>query len=222
MPSWSSRDHHYPDGAAPDEETLVAVLGDLVDTVRGTGLRALLMGGIGSAALARPRTTDDIDLFVHVDDVDELLDHLDRHGFEVERTDPRWLYKAHRRGVLVDLVFRSSGDIYLDQQVLDHARMCSYKGIDIPAVSPEDLLVIKAVTASEHTAHHWYDALGLVALTELDWDYLLDRARQCAPRRVLSLLLYAESLDHVVPPWVLTELFEMLHPRAARATGTPG
>jgi predicted nucleotidyltransferase len=204
--------HHYPDGPAPDDATVVSVLADLVDALHGSGLRALLMGGIGSAAQARPRITDDIDLFVHVEDADDLIEHLGRNGFEVERTDPRWLYKARRHGVLVDVIFRSSGDIYLDQQVLDHARVGTYKGIDVPMVAAEDLLVIKAVTASEHTPHHWYDALGLIALAELDWSYLLERARRCGPRRVLSLLLYAESSDLAVPPAVVRDLFHVVHP----------
>ena len=61
MPSPAMVNHHYPDGDAPDDATVVSVLSDLVDALHGTGLRALLMGGIGSAAQARPRITDDID-----------------------------------------------------------------------------------------------------------------------------------------------------------------
>jgi len=213
MPSIAVPDHHYPDGNPPDEATIREVLVDLASAIHDSGLRALVMGGIGSAAHARPRATDDIDLFVHLDDVEPLLEHLDAHGFDVERTDPRWLYKAYRHGVLVDIVFRSSGDIYLDQQVLDHAGVSSYKGVDIPTVSPEDLLVIKAVTAAEHTPHHWYDALALISLADLDWQYLIERARRCGPRRVLSLLLYAESMDLTVPAWSICSLMDTLHPR---------
>ena len=209
---------HYPDGETPDSPTVTSVLAELNCVLVSTGLRALLMGGIGSAAMARPRKTDDIDVFVHVEDADELLDHLTDHGFETERTDPRWLYKARRRGVLVDLIFRSAGDIYLDQQVLDHAERCEYHGVEIRAISPEDLLVIKAVTASEHRSHHWYDALGIISLCDLDWTYLCERARRCGPRRVLSLLLYAESMDLTVPAETVHELFAAIHPSAQEAS----
>ena len=202
---------HYPDGDAPDGTTVTSVLAELNCVLVSSGLRALFMGGIGSAAMARPRKTDDIDVFVHVEDADALLD-LEAVGVEVERTDPRWLYKAHRRGVLVDVIFRSAGDIYLDQQVLDHAERCEYHGVEIRAVSPEDLLVIKAVTASEHRSHHWYDALGIISLCDLDWAYLSERARRCGPRRVLSLLLYAESMDLTVPAETVHELFHAIHP----------
>ncbi len=205
---------HYPDGAAPDGPTVTSVLAELNCALISSGLRVLLMGGIGSAAMARPRKTDDIDVFVHVEDADDLLDHLEAHGFTTERTDPRWLYKAHRRGVLVDVIFRSAGDIYLDQQMLDHAERCEYHGVEIHAISPEDLLVIKAVTASEHRFHHWYDALGIISLCDLDWAYLGQRARRCGPRRVLSLLLYAESMDLTVPAETIHELFAAIHPPA--------
>ena len=203
---------HYPEGTAPDGPTVTSVLAELNCALAKSDMRVLLMGGIGSAAMARPRKTDDIDLLVHVEDADSLLDHLETHGFETDRTDPRWLYKAHRRGVLIDVIFRSAGDIYLDQQMLDHAELCEYHGVEIRAVSPEDLLVIKAVTASEHRFHHWYDALGIISLCDLDWAYLSERARRCGPRRVLSLLLYAESMDLTVPADTIHELFAAIHP----------
>ncbi|MGB3412545.1 MAG: nucleotidyltransferase [Microthrixaceae bacterium] len=204
--------HHYESGEVPLDETLCDVLSEVATAVDLTGLRALIMGGIGSAALARPRLTDDIDLFVHVDDADELLTYLGDNGFDVERTDARWLYKAFRHGVLTDLIFRSVGDIYLDDEVLRHATTGTYKGVPIRTVSPEDLLVIKSLAASEHRAHHWHDALGIVARSDLDWTYLTERARRFGPRRVMSLLLYAESTDLAVPSPVIESLFRSVHP----------
>lgn len=203
---------HYPGGSPPDPSTLRDVLVDVALHLGRTDLRWLVMGGIGSAAHARPRRTDDIDLLVHAEDCDDALDVLADNGFEVERTDPRWLYKAFRDGVLVDLVFRSSGDVYLDDQMLQRGIRCSYHGIELPMVSAEDLLVIKALATGEYTAHHWYDALAIVSLSEIDWAYLIQRARSYGPRRVLSLLLFAESLDLTVPTRAVEELFRTLHP----------
>jgi hypothetical protein len=89
-----------------------------------------------------------------------------------------------------------------------------YLGVTAPLVSPEDLLVIKALAAAEHSPHHWYDALAVIGRCELDWDYVLARARLAGPRRLLSLLLYAESIDLAVPAEIIEELFEVVHPRA--------
>ena len=108
--------------------------------------------------------------------------------------------------MLVDLVFRSSGDIYLDDEMLAHATELEVKGQTLRLVSPEDLAVIKAIATAEHSAHHWYDALAIIARHDLDWDYLLERARRHGPRRVLSLLLYAESNDLAVPADVVERL----------------
>ncbi len=163
-------------------------------------------------AYARPRTTEDIDLFVRPEDANRALDALSAAGFEVEETDPMWLYKAWLDGVLVDLIFRSSGDIYLDDQMIERAVEREIRGSMVKLVSAEDFLVIKAVATTEQGSHHWYDALGLIARHPIDWAYLVERARQAGPRRVLSLLLYAESNDMAVPAEAVERLFTIVHP----------
>ena len=52
----------------------------------------------------------------------------------------------------------------------------------LTVLGPEDLVVTKALAHGEETAHYWWDALAIVAGHELDWDYLLMRARR-GPRR---------------------------------------
>jgi hypothetical protein len=70
---------------------------------------------------------------------------------------------------------------------------------------------MKAVTHDEHMPRHWHDALGLVSRCGLDWDYVLRRARQAGARRVLSLLVYAQSNDLIVPNRVIEELFDAIY-----------
>lgn len=211
MPVSIARSTHYEQGDEPGEGAFVAALHDLGAALLASPARVLVMGGVSSASLARPRPTDDIDLFVHPEDADGLLDHLDSSGFEVERTNPTWLYKAWRHGVLVDVIFRSTGDIYLDEEMLARARLREFKGVTLPTVSPEDLIVIKAVASTEASPHHWYDALGVIARCDLDWAYLVERSRRFGPRRILSLLLYAESTDLAVPATAIDRLFEVVH-----------
>lgn len=78
-------------------------------------------------------------------------------------------------------------------------------------MSPEDLLVVKAMATTEETPHHWYDALALIARRDLDWTYVLTRSR-VGPRRMLSLLIFAESIDLAVPPEAVALLYERTHP----------
>ncbi len=202
---------HYADGHVPAEQDLLVTLQEVVATLEGNDIDHVLMGGIGSFALARPRETHDIDVFLRPGDVDPTLDLLEAAGFEVSIHDPAWLAKAWKRGVLTDIVFRSSGEIYLDDEMVSRAERRDYKGVSARVISAEDLLVIKALATGERTAHHWYDALAIIGRCELDWDYVVQRAIQAGPRRVLSLLLYAESCDTAVPTTAITAMHETLH-----------
>lgn len=197
----------------PDDDVLLVVLREAIEALRADEVPHLIIGGIGSFALARPRVTHDIDVFVRPDAVDRALAALEGAGFETEIHDPSWLAKGHKRGVLVDVIFRSSGDIYLDAEMMERSRTVEYKGVSAQVIAPEDLLVIKALATSEDTFHHWYDALAIISRSELDWDYTLRRATQAGPRRVLSLLVFAESCDFAVPSWAVSTLYEMLHGR---------
>ena len=205
-------DHYGPD-ATPSRDDVTEVLAEVVAALDADGVPYLVMGGLVTAAVARPRTTDDIDVFVRPEHADRALDALAAAGFDVEQHDPMWLYKAWKRGVLVDVIFRSSGEIYLDDEMLARAVTTQCRGTTVRALPAEDLLVIKAVVAAEHSPHHWYDALAIIARSSIDWDYLVERARQAGPRRVLSLLLYAESNDLAVPTEPVEKLFEIVHPR---------
>ena len=212
---------HYPDGDPPGPVEFGKALEEVVRTLDAAKVPYLLMGGVGNAAVARPRSTDDIDVFVRPDEASLALEALAAAGFDTEEHDPHWLFKAWRYGVLVDVIFRSTGDIYLDEEMLRRGVEGCYKGQRGPVISAEDLLVVKAVAASEATPHHWFDALGIVARCDLDWPYVLCRARQAGPRRVLSLLLYAESTDLAVPSEVVEALFAVIHPMDATALQVP-
>jgi predicted nucleotidyltransferase len=187
------------------------VLSDAASALQRRGVPFLLMGGIGSAAIGRPRWTHDIDLFVTPQAARPALAALEEAGFTTEETFPHWLFKGWERGVLVDVIFRSAGDVYLDDEMLDRAVKRRIGGCTVPVMAAEDLIVIKAIVAREEVPHHWYDALGLISEGGLDWDYLVRRCRQHGIRRVLSLLLYAQSNDIWVPQERIMELLDLLY-----------
>jgi predicted nucleotidyltransferase len=167
-----------------------------------------LIGGVACAIYGRPRWSYDIDLFVRKTDAGTALDLFAEAGFATDELDPTWIYKAIDRGVLVDVIFRTVGDIYLDDAMIERIRIESFHGVELAVVPPEDLVVIKAIVAKERRPHHWYDALGILARTELDWDYLMHRAGH-GVHRVASLLLFAQSIDLPVPPPVIRELLDL-------------
>jgi predicted nucleotidyltransferase len=207
-----------------DKELLLAALDDATAALRDGDVPFLVLGGIASAAFGRPRATWDIDLFVRMADVERALEALRARGFDTEVVYDHWLSKAKRNGVTVDVICRSTPDIMLDDEMLGRAVVRTYQGRELTLVPPEDLVVMKALAASEDTPRYWYDALGVIGHTDLDYDYLIRRARAAGARRVLALLLYASSNDLVVPTDVLRTLFELVTmsraaPRPAAAAG---
>jgi Uncharacterised nucleotidyltransferase len=216
-------DHDHPHerewtGTLPevDEETFLRVLGDAIRVAGGTGLPHAFMGGIASTALGRPRWTHDIDLCVRREDARAMLAAFADAGYDTEETDQTWLYKAMKDGVLVDIIFESTGGIVLDDEMLSRVRQGRFQDLQLNVLGPEDLLVIKAIVHREHRQRHWFDALALVETGELDWPYLLRRAAP-APRRVASLLLYAQTDGLRVPDWVIEKLLEQAREQESAA-----
>lgn len=193
-----------------DDGRFLAVLDDALAAIEAKDLPYVLMGGIAAACHGRPRWTHDIDLLVRPTDARAVIEALAVAGFDTEETFPDWLFKASRNGQVVDVIFRSSGDIYLDDEMLARAGRQEFAGRQLLVIPPEDLIVIKAVVHAEHMPRHWHDALAVLAgCEEMDWDYLVLRARK-GVRRVLSLLLYAQSCDLVVPWRVVRRLFAII------------
>jgi predicted nucleotidyltransferase len=196
---------------AVDEATFLEVLGVATAAMEDGDIPYVMIGGIPSTLLGRRRWTQDIDLFVRPEDAPRALEALSRQGFATQQTFPHWLYKASLRGILVDVIFKSSGDIYLDDEMLDRAVITDFRGRKVRLAPPEDVVVMKAVATAEDTARYWYDALAIIGHTELDWDYVHRRARQHGAWRVLSLLIYAQSAGVMVPRKAIAELFGELY-----------
>jgi predicted nucleotidyltransferase len=182
------------------------VLGESVEAMEESAIRYVFIGGIASGGLGRPRSTQDIDLFVMPEDADRALRALAKKGFTTQKTDPSWLYKGWKEHILVDVIFKSKGDIYLDSEMYQRVTMAQFHGKTLRLVAPEDLFIIKAAAHSEVTPGHWHDAIALLSHAKIDWEYLVRRARR-APRRILSLLIYAQSVDVFVPNSVIHDLY---------------
>jgi predicted nucleotidyltransferase len=193
------------EGSSADLETMARVLADAVGALEREGVPYLAIGGIASSLLGRPRCTSDVDLLVAPEHAPRALAALAGAGFATEETNPHWLFKAFRDDILVDLLFRSSGGVYLDAEMLERARTLAFRGVPVRVIPPEDLIVIKAIAHDEETPRHWWDALAVLCASDLDWSYLARRARK-APKRVASFLLYAQSLGLDVPSEPLQRL----------------
>lgn len=190
----------------PDDDFFFEVLDAAIAALESAAVPHALMGGIASAALGRHRWTHDIDFFVRPEDARPALRALEQAGFKTEETDQAWLYKAFRGEILVDIIFSAKGGIRFDPEVEQHVRVAEFRGRRLRVVSPEDLVVMKAIAHEEHTPRHWHDALGLLAGEDFDWDYVVRRARY-GRRRVLALLVYAQANGVEIPDEPIRALF---------------
>ncbi len=204
------------------DEAFARVLREAVETVERAGIPFLVLGGLASSLVGRPRWTHDIDFLVRPDDASDVLEALRGAGFTTEETDPVWIYKAFKDDVMVDIIFMVMGGIYLDDEMRAHSIERDYTipspsgggqggavlRLRIP--SPEDQIVIKAIVHREETSRHWFDSLAILGRAELDWNYLLRRGRVGA-HRLLALLIYAQSADILVPSWVIRRLYEEVY-----------
>jgi predicted nucleotidyltransferase len=192
----------------------VAVLEESITILNNARIPYVVGGGLAARAYGRRRMTKDIDIFVHRDNADRAIRALADAGFRTERTNPDWLYKAFKQDILVDIIFRSSGDIYIDPETIRRAGEVSVGGYRIRVLPPEDLLVMKIMTISPDTPRHWRDAMAVLRGARIDWPYLLRKA-QIGPKRVLGILLFAQTEGVDVPDWVIQQLSDKLICKAA-------
>jgi predicted nucleotidyltransferase len=212
----SARKEVHPE-EQPESERLLAVLDDAVAALRGGEITFLLMGGLATSVLGRGRGVTDIDVFVHERDVGSVLSALGAAGFDTMVVSPNWLAKGFKDDVLVDVISRSTHDITLTDEILEHAIEVDVHGRRLPCVAPEDLIVMKAVATTEDTARYWYDALSLLGRPDLNWPYLVRRAKQHGAKRLVALLFFAQSMDLLVPHEVVQDLLQAVRPIASRS-----
>lgn len=191
-----------------DEGTFAQVLAEVTELFERADLDYVVFGGIAAVVHGRPRSAGDIDLLVRPADARRALEVPAEAGFQTHEKDERWIYKAWKRGVLVDVIFRVKREIYLDHEMVERSHIAQYGGTKVRLLSPEDGVVVEALSHDDERPQHWYNALSMLAeAVDLDWDYLRSRAR-LGPRRLLSLLVYAQSNDLPVPTGVIREMFE--------------
>jgi putative nucleotidyltransferase-like protein len=198
-----------PKQLAPESNT--DVLLRTANALEGADVSYVVFGSIATRALARDRPLEngeDIDILVRPPDVSRALEALEKAEFLVIEEDPAWIHKAKRAGVTVDVIFRAGGGVHLDQDMIERSIQTTVNGVTVPLIPAEDLAVIKAVLHDEQRTFDWYDALAIVSRGEVDWEYLVRRACSHGARRILALLLYAESEGASVPRSAIEELLQ--------------
>lgn len=193
-----------------DQEALLRVLAETRDALDPTGIPYVFIGGLPLSVYGRPKPIKDLDVMIRHEDVEKTMQVLTDAGFDTKDAPEEWLHKAAKDGVLVDVITRSEGDLYLDDDLLERSLERDYKGERVKLVGPEDLVVMKAVAHDEDTPHYWHDALAVLVSVDVDWEYLVRRSRHGA-KRIMSLLIYAQSMDLHVPDEAIDQLYRAVY-----------
>jgi hypothetical protein len=130
----------------------IDVLGDLVTWFQETQTNAMVIGGVAVSLVAKPRTTQDIDALVLMDQIQwsSFLQKGKKFHF-VPRIDDALEFAKKSRVLL--MVHESSGiDIDLsfaalpfEEEALSRKVQATIGTVIVPLPSPEDLIIMKAV-----------------------------------------------------------------------------
>jgi len=195
----------WEQGGEFDQATYRKIFGEAVLALIDTEKDFLVFGGLASSFHGRSRRTHDIDVMIRPKDRDDVLEEFSSAGFETQRTYPDWIFKAMKQGVLVDIIFRSAGNIYLSDEMMARGTVEEIEGQEVRVICPEDLIVIKALAHKENSPRHLHDVLAVLSRQSIDWNYLTRRSR-FGTRRVLSFLLFAKSEGVAIPDEVLENM----------------
>jgi predicted nucleotidyltransferase len=192
------------------KEYFLAVLAEAVRLMDDNDFPHLVIGSLATGTLLDKEWVpgDDIDFFVRGQDTEAELETFEKIGYSVYRKDERWLYKVARPNVTIDLIFRASESIELEDEMLERSSLVRYDGVSIRIPAPEDSVVMKAITDSDERREHWYDCVQILERHPIDWDYLCRRALASSPGRILALLLYAQTGDAEIPGEAIHRLAE--------------
>jgi hypothetical protein len=133
------------------EPRAAALLRDLAKVLRRAGNRWFLFGAQAVTVWGRPRLSVDVDITIELpdDEVDDFVRSMAKVGFElnippgvedfVRRT--RVLPFVHRStGMPLDVVLAGPG---LEMEFLDRAIRTRVEDLNLPLISPEDLVIGK-------------------------------------------------------------------------------
>jgi hypothetical protein len=133
----------------------------IVSDLDAQGSAWALVGGLAVSARTEPRTTRDVDVAVTVPDdaaAEAMIWSLTRAGYTVagavEQTDTQRLAtvrlhppSSHASGVIVDLLFASSG---IEPELVGRAtRLEIVAGLELPVASIGDLVALKVLSRDD-------------------------------------------------------------------------
>ena len=173
----------------PSFEELLETLKLAAAALRDAEVPFVLGGGLAIWARGGPETEHDVDFFVKTGDAERAVQALARAGFSTEEPPEGWLYKAWRKEILVDVIYKPTG-VRVDDEFLDRAEVLEVHAVRMPVMQAEDVLVTKLLAMKEHEVD--YDQVLEIARSvreQIDWDEVRDRTNGSAYAKAFFTLV---------------------------------
>lgn len=136
----------------PTSPAPLLVLRSLAGVMQALSLRWYVFGAQAAIAYGQPRTTADIDVTIEAADADvpRIVGALRASGFSLSVDDFDNFVREtrvipavhHETGMAVDIILAGSE---LETAFLDRARVLDVGDLNVPVISPEDLVVTKVL-----------------------------------------------------------------------------
>lgn len=144
------------------------VLKDLLKWFKNSSGEFLIIGGIAVSLLARPRTTQDIDVLSLLDESEwkNFLENGRQFGFEARIKDAlpfvemnRVLLLQHKKsGINIDISF---GYLPFEKESMKRKTLHTMGSLEIPLPTPEDLIIMKMI------AHRPQDMVDIKSILQI-------------------------------------------------------
>ena len=187
----------------PYLEPLYSALKDLVTWFQKGKCPGIIIGGLAASLLGRPRTTRDVDALVlcKQEDWPEFLELGKKLGFQARQEDAlafarenRVLLVRHQASLIdVDISFAL---LPFEKESLERAREFRIADVSIPLPSPEDLIIMKAVS---HRPVDMEDIRCILDVNpELDFSHIEYWVKEFA--KVLEMPEIYDETKKLMPP----------------------
>lgn len=135
---------------------LLIVVEELLKIFKKYKIDLVLMGGIATSILAKPRATFDIDGLISIteNEIKKLLPELRKKGFRFDQKKPLKRIQGLPFLTLYFSLHKTYVDLFIalsefQKRAIKRARQIRYNKINIKIISPEDLILIKLQSGRE-------------------------------------------------------------------------
>jgi len=174
---------------------LIGAVAGLTAWLKDQGVPGAFIGGLAANLLGRPRITKDVDAVVLLGNLrlESFLAAGPRFGFAPRISDATKFAAKNRVLLLVHEPSKTDVDVSLgvlpfEQECVDRASIITVAGVSFPLVSPEDLIVMKAL------ARRARDVADIEAVLDVQPAVDLERVRDWV-RQFAEVLEAPDILD---------------------------